>query len=113
MLSFTKLIDARIDKYKYRLKKVRTPHGDLYECPEGDEDVEFIMNWRGTGEIKKFTEILEEHLKLDFELLTAIREKKEPAEKEYPWLVDYIVKKNYQIVFEKDDIMLRHPHKAL
>lgn len=112
MPSFTEAIDARINQYKYRLKKIRTPHGDLHECPEGDEDVEFILTWRGTGEIKKFTDILEEHLKHNFEIIIAIKNKEE-TEKEHYWLVDYIVKKNYQIVFDPDDIVLRHPHKCI
>ncbi len=101
------LLGSRIDNYTYRLKKIRTPHGELREFTESDENVEFILNWKGTGETKKFSEIMEEHLKYNFDITMLINEGKKP-EQDYLWLVDYIVKMNYQIFFEKDDITLRH-----
>lgn len=109
--SFLDAIDKRINGYTYRIKKVATSNGHLYEQPEGDEGVEFILTWKGTGEKKRFMDILREYVELGISRANIIKSGKKP-EAEHLWLVEYIAKKNYQITFEPDDIMLRHRYRA-
>lgn len=98
-------VSERINEYTYRLKKVKTPYGELREFSECDKNVEFILNWAGTGESKKFKDIMEEHLQYTFDWSN------KNCDEEYVRLVDYIVAKNYNIIFESGDIIIRNHSK--
>lgn len=110
-MSFIKTIDDRIDRYcTYKLKKVMTSCG-LFECPVGDNRVNTILRFKGTGEKRKFVDVLLEYTERNFKRIEIIREGRKPEGRSY-WLDEYIIQNNFQIIFEPDDIVLRHKHKA-
>ena len=112
-VSFYDEVNKRIDEtHTYKLRKVPIYDGRLYEQPCSDEDVIKILEFRGTGEKRKFMDVLREFVIRDLRSIENFIDDNYPTE-EHLWLYDYIASKNYQLEFEKDDIMLRHPSKAL
>ena len=111
-IGFYDELDKRIDETRvYKFRKVLVYTGSLYEYPESDKDIIRILEFKGTGEKRKFMDVLTEYLNRNLQRLDDILEDNYPIS-EPCWLYDYIASKNYQLEFEKDDIMLRHKGRS-
>lgn len=76
-----------------------------------ENDINFVLLFKGTGKSMLFKDILIEWHTLFGQSILDILDEIESKE-EMCTLVEFIVKRNYQIIFEPDDIMLVNKHKA-
>lgn len=111
-ISFMGEIEKRIEEtHSYKLKKVPTYDGEYFEHPESDEGIAKILEFKGNGEKRRFIDVLKEYTDREFKIVEKIIDSDYPIEESYS-LYNYIVINNYQLSFDKDDIVLRCPNRA-
>lgn len=109
MYGLADAIDRRLEEidstriYKIIPVEVR---GVKFECGECDEGVEKILHFKGTGQEIMFRDVLFEYGEywetwFDDILRTGKKSGK------LVWLCDWIIKRNYKIIFQKGDITVR------
>lgn len=76
-----------------------------------EDETNFVLLFKGAGELKKFKDILIEwHTLLGQSILDCLNEVE--SSEGMCTLVEFITKRNYQIIFEPDDILLSNKYKA-
>lgn len=91
------------NRFKYKTIMIR---GEPYEPLIPEDEMLRILQFKGTGEKKKFTDAIKEAEALIFnEFVRAI--KNDVDFRRTPWLDEYIIENNFQIIFEKDDVIVR------
>lgn len=98
-------------KSSYRIVSVFDKHGDECITFLPDEDITFILLFRGTNEPKKFKEILSEWH--SFIGQTIIDTCNDVETEDMCTFVEFIIRRNHQIIFEPDDILLKDISEAI
>lgn len=102
---FLDAINKSVDRLcTFKIKRGRLPYH------ASDEEVYKILSFIGKGKQKKFSEVLDDYLAIEEIIVDCILADEKPPE--HLTLYNYIVKNDYQLIFEPDDITLRHPNKA-
>lgn len=96
-------IDEEMGKLTLKVRDIMY-NGEPHKWCLSEDRFYRILEFKGTGEKRKFMDIATE---LEILGIDAISDglKNRTKIKVYPWLDDYIIDNNFQIEFEKDDVI--------
>lgn len=63
-----------------------------------------ILEFKGTGEKRRFLDLVREIDEMGYQNMLSLWD---GVEKPYLWIDEYIIQNNFQVTFEKDDVIVR------
>lgn len=94
---------------KYKIREIEI-NGKLEEPLICEKRIDRILAFKGTGEKRFFLELIKELDEMAINELTRAWDKGDYQH--VPWIDEYIIQNNFQVVFIKGDLSLRYPSKA-
>lgn len=101
-------------KDSYKIVTVLDKDGDICYTHLSEDEINFVLLFRGTGtgRSRRFKDILIEwHSIIGQNIVGCLNEVE--SQEGMCTLVEFIQKRNYQIIFEPEDILLVNRHKAV
>ena len=87
-------------------------NGELHDVHTTDESVTNVLMFKGSGEPKRFKEILKEFVEYSDWWMETLWETGNRPTKHDVWLDTWVIQKNYRVIYESGDIIINPTAKV-